>query len=56
VGFQGFASRALFPTSPTGTGADFSSASSDFRALGAFFCNFSQQYLRFSQDLSMMFV
>src|SRR5271163_4683191 len=28
------------PALPAGTGADFSSASSDFKALGAFFCNF----------------
>src|SRR5277367_2890518 len=28
------------PRFPAGTGADFSPASSDFKALGAFFCNF----------------
>jgi hypothetical protein len=28
------------PASPAATGADFSFASSDFKALGAFFCNF----------------
>jgi hypothetical protein len=32
--------RELAPRFPAGTGADFSPASSDFKALGAFFCNF----------------
>jgi hypothetical protein len=33
-------------------GADFSSASSDFRALGAIFCNFATSQLRHSRGLS----